>query len=277
MARAADDLDLLESNVGSVQGVQDADMLAIKLHSKLLKAHNLLNNINISLVSSTLDEIIKYKPVFDAEKLVLLKLLGAVETSYKKQSGAVSKSIDVALNEETGFAEWNSLSVEINDIVSHLNRLNRAKAIASSMPSPSRNTKQEDLDDDSQAKLRRKPKLLKTMIIVLILFVVVGIAVAKTVSAIEEAKAELKREQNRIWAHETKELTSLKTQSPVADHTDLVSIEHNTKTSIPGLHLSKDAAQYRKYRDNRHKNGLKAGRKMASHDNRQAYGQYLNK
>lgn len=96
----------------------DADVV-IKIHSKVIRARNLLMDINISLANSTTDIILKHKPVFDEEKRRLITFQSSIDKLY--QNGLTTQfeqltPINCHLCETTDFEEWNQLARDINNL-----------------------------------------------------------------------------------------------------------------------------------------------------------------
>jgi len=93
----------------------DADVV-IKIHSKVIKARNLLLDINISLANSTTEIILKHKPVFDEEKRRLITYQASIDKLY--QNGLTTQfeqltPINCHLCETTEFEDWNKLARDI--------------------------------------------------------------------------------------------------------------------------------------------------------------------
>ena len=96
----------------------DADVV-IKIHSKVIKARNLLLDINISLANSTTEIILKHKPVFDEEKRRLITYQASIDKLY--QNGLTTQfeqltPINCHLCETTEFEDWNKLARDINKL-----------------------------------------------------------------------------------------------------------------------------------------------------------------
>lgn len=109
----------------------ESGAVLINLDSKLRTLITVLQEINFTLVNSTTQEILAHKPVFDKEKLKIIKLQNEVERGYaliheKNPRLLFSERLDT----NTGFNSYNKIAFEINDMIGLLLFQNATRSLS---------------------------------------------------------------------------------------------------------------------------------------------------
>jgi len=112
--------DSLYQNVQSDGKIVGGQVL--KLDAKIKTAWTILGQVNQSICLSTTAVILENKPIFDEQKIILIKLGVTIESIYMAGLNQKFTSFNVAalskmkLEEKTLFGNWNKLAVEINEL-----------------------------------------------------------------------------------------------------------------------------------------------------------------
>ena len=93
--------------------------MLITLESKLFSLEKQLHEINTFLVSSTLQVILHNKPIFDNEKLKILRLKGQLTSLYCNNLIIIQQYTERFVM-TTQFSEWNRIAKECNRLIDQL-------------------------------------------------------------------------------------------------------------------------------------------------------------
>ncbi len=100
--------------------INNYSAISIALESKLYRLEKQLHEINSYLVLSTMEVILRNKPIFDMEKLKILRLKGQLSWIGRPNNVIVSYE---HLDSNTEFAEWNRIATECNTLMDQLHSI----------------------------------------------------------------------------------------------------------------------------------------------------------
>lgn len=104
--------------------------IVLKLDSKVKSAWTIMDAINKSLYHSTTDAILKHKPIFDKQKLILIRVDIVIQRIYDGGLTKTFKPLDgedsfpalssLKLDGNTVFPEWNDVVASINNLLDEI-------------------------------------------------------------------------------------------------------------------------------------------------------------
>lgn len=86
----------------------------MKLDTKSKQLEKILGTVNAHIVNSTMNDVIRLKPIFDEEKLKLIRLRIVVNKLYDHSRDSTTEFVFVEMSTVTEFPEWNEVSKQVN-------------------------------------------------------------------------------------------------------------------------------------------------------------------
>jgi len=182
-AKAQDDSTLQELRTTSES--KSNGVLVIKLQAICRKAEAQLGEINTALINSSMDIVMKNKPVFDEEKVKLFSIQAALDKQYS-QGLLVSQNhaviVPVRLCDTTEFPAWNYVASELNTAADELDGVDSRGSAGKEKPS------------EWQSLMRR---FGRTMVLV-VTGMLVAVVVVEYVMSMQRLYGEFKAEVSQI-------------------------------------------------------------------------------